>query len=196
MHNDDTHVDEGTAKPKGLCDDSDSDTDEEVDVRELKVKVLAELRLFKNSTDRPAFGSKTNPLHWWATHAALYPLLGHLDRVVLVVPGSQIECKRVFSLVGLLTSILRNRMSPENLGSIVFLSKNLDANAALDELLCETYGGVQWSSAKPAIGTIFECGACEVELDSYMMNESGNINWDILESILEENESLLDENTP
>ncbi len=45
------------------------------------------------------------PLQWWQTHEAMFLILGFLARQILGVVGSQIETKRIFSLVGILTNL-------------------------------------------------------------------------------------------
>ncbi len=148
--------------------------------------------MFRKATDLPPFACKrTCPLKWWARHATLYPSLAELARVVLAVPCSQIECERVFSLVGLLTSMLRNRMSSENLASLVFLNKNIDVEAALDDLLGTVHGDQQWSQAKDSFGKQSEYVGNEQEL--FNSNEGG-LNWHVMEALLDENEPLIENN--
>ena len=179
------------AKPAetGICD-SDSDQENELDNIELTRKVEIELRLFRKAKDLPDFAdTKVSPLRWWAQHATTYPLLAELARIVLAVPGSQIECERIFSLAGLLTARLRNRMSPENLASLVFLSKNLDVDAALSDLLAPTYGEKQWDIVKDSLGKQSESMCNEGELYS---SPEGTVNWFVMESLLEDFEPLID----
>ena len=45
-------------------------------------------------------------------------------RQILAIPGSAIECERVFSAAGIVTGLLRNMMTPQYLHHVVFLSKN------------------------------------------------------------------------
>ena len=56
------------------------------------------------------------------------------------VPASQIECERVFSVAGQISSLLRNRMSVENLSTMVYLYKNLDQEMELHQLMRSTVG--------------------------------------------------------
>lgn len=190
--NDDT--DNGGTTTTGLCDNSDSDSDSEPDNRELSMKVKSELRMFQKARDLPAFASQeVSPLSWWAAHAKLYPTIAELARIVLAVPGSQIECERIFSLAGLLTSQLRNRMSPENMGSLVFLSRNLDVDATLDELLGPIYGENEWAMSKSSMGSLSESAKCELELLNYSDATVGEgMNYNTIETLLEELEPLVD----
>ena len=174
----------------GLCD---SDTEEDISYGSLEftAKINVELRMFRKATDLPPFAcKKTCPLKWWSRHATLYPSLAEVARIVLGVPGSQIECERIFSLAGLLTLQLRNRMSPENLASLVFLDKNVDADKALDNLLGPIHGDHQWSQAREGIGKQSEHAGNEQELFS---STEGGLNWYVMDALLEENELLIDE---
>ena len=173
----------------GICD-SDSDQDGDLDNVELTKKVELELRLFRKAKDLLEFADKkVSPLRWWAIHATTYPSLAELARIVLAIPGSQIECERVFSLAGLLTARLRSRMSPENLGSIVFLSKNLNVDVALNDLLAPVHGEKQWDIVKSSIGLQSESTCNEDELFS---SPEGAVNWFVMESLLEDNEPLIE----
>lgn len=184
-HNDDEPTANDTET--GLCDSDEEEAP--YGTIEFRAKINLELRMFRKATDLPPFAcKKTCPLKWWAKHATLYPSLAELARVVLSIPGSQIECERVFSLAGLLTSMLRNRMSSENLASLVFLNKNLDVEAALDDLLGTVHGDLQWSQAKGGFGKLSECVGNEQELFS---SNEGGLNWHVMEALLEENEPLI-----
>ena len=172
-------------------DDSDDDIGSEQGIAEIRKKVEAEVRMMRKAKDLPNFGDmQVSPLSWWAKHATIYPSLAELARIVLGIPGSQIECERVFSLAGLLTSQLRNRMSPENLDSIVFVSKNLNLDATLDELLSPVYGERQWEVAKETIRTVSESGRDAAEL---FRSGEGGVNWAIMDQLLEDFEPLIEE---
>ena len=189
-------ADNDDSSPKGNneqtgIDDSDDDTGSELGTVEITRMVEAEVRLMRKAKDLPSFADKkVSPLQWWADHATMYPSLAELARIVLGIPGSQIECERVFSLAGLLTSQLRNRMSPENLSSIVFVSKNLNLDATLDEILAPIYGERQWELAKESIGTNSESARNDAELFG---SGDGDLNWSVMESLLEDFEPLIED---
>ena len=173
----------------GLCD-SDMEEDIAYGAVEFTAKINLELRMFRKATDLPPFACKqTCPLKWWARHATLYPSLAELARMVLAVPVSQIECERVFSLAGLLTSLLRNRMSSENLASLVFLNKNINVEKTLDDLLGPIHGDQQWFQTRDSIGKQSEYVGNKTEL--FNSNEGG-LNWHVMEALLEEYEPLID----
>ncbi len=82
------------------------------------------------------------PLKWWRTQDHLYPMLANVAKIALCCPGSQIECERVFSLCGLTVSLLRNRMTTDNLAQIVYLTKNTKQLAAMQHILSKTHGSI------------------------------------------------------
>ncbi len=47
------------------------------------------------------------PFQWWEKHEAMFPTIGFLVHQILGIVGSQIETKRIFSLVGFFTSLKR-----------------------------------------------------------------------------------------
>ena len=71
-----------------------------------------------------------------------YPMLANVAKIALCCPGSQIECERVFSLCGLTVSLLRNRMTTDNLAQIVYLTKNTKQLAAMQHILSKTHGSI------------------------------------------------------
>ena len=70
-------------------------------------------------------------------------------------------------------------MSAENLASLVFVSKNLDLDAKLEELLAPTYGVTQWEKVKGQMKCRSECVA-----DAFELYDEEGINWDALEALL------------
>ncbi|KAK3240915.1 hypothetical protein CYMTET_49280 [Cymbomonas tetramitiformis] len=57
---------------------------------------------------------------WWRTCEHLFPYMAPVARAILAIPGSQIECERIFSSAGLIVGIRRTRyhaccLSPEAL---------------------------------------------------------------------------------
>mmetsp|Transcript_9148 Transcript_9148/g.16493 ORF Transcript_9148/g.16493 Transcript_9148/m.16493 type:complete len:116 (-) Transcript_9148:232-579(-) len=112
-----------------------------MDARVIRAAIERENKSFRKDKDLPDGApsnesNKVDPLKWLAAHAKLHPLLAPSVRIVFSCPGSQIECERVFSLACLLTSALRNRMSPEwLLADVVFVSKSLDLAVEINDLL-------------------------------------------------------------
>jgi hypothetical protein len=67
-------------------------------------------------------------------------LIEELARFILGIPASQIECESVFSLAGLLTQHLRNKMGVENMAATVFIYNNVDLAGEVSHILKSTYG--------------------------------------------------------
>lgn len=81
-----------------------------------------------------------HPLDWWRTNQRHYPMLANVARICLGCPGSQIECERVFSLCGLTISLLRNRVTNDNLAQVVYITKNTCPGTTLEEILGKANG--------------------------------------------------------
>jgi hypothetical protein len=60
--------------------------------------VVRELSLFKRLF--VVLVACANPLAWWHIHETQFPNVGFLAEYILEIPGSHIEIKHVFSLVG------------------------------------------------------------------------------------------------
>ena len=110
------------------------------------------------------------PPELWKSHCHLYPLLAYLARIVLVVPGSQIECERVLSLAGLLTNALRNRMFADRLNSVVLVSKNIDMYATLTNLLGSYYEHGLFRSVKDDFRA-----RSEIDLAKDLIDDDNNV---------------------
>jgi hypothetical protein len=54
----------------------------------------------------------------------MFPTIGFLAGQILGVVGSQIETKRIFSLVGIRTNLRRCRWQTKNLEKLTFVNKN------------------------------------------------------------------------
>ncbi|XP_051973846.1 E3 SUMO-protein ligase ZBED1-like [Xyrauchen texanus] len=66
-----------------------------------------------------------NPLDWWKGHQSEYPLLSHIAKRYLCIPGTSISSERVFSTAGDIITAQRSALTPEHLDQIMFLNKNL-----------------------------------------------------------------------
>ena len=67
---------------------------------------------------------KGSVLLWWKDQELRFPTLAFLAKQIFGIPGSQIECERVFSIAGLLTGLRRCRLGSRNLEQLVLLVKN------------------------------------------------------------------------
>eukprot|EP00951_Prasinocladus_malaysianus_P036421 scaffold383383_cov31-Prasinocladus_malaysianus.AAC.1 len=71
-----------------------------------------------------------------------------------------VECERVFSPCGQLVERLRNQMQRDNLASVVYISKNLDQEATLQEILegaWDSSGAIQFKSDLANTSVLSEC---------------------------------------
>jgi hypothetical protein len=50
----------------------------------------------------------------------------------LGIPGSQIECEPIFSIVGILTSLCRSRLGTKNLDALIMIQKSWPFDARTD----------------------------------------------------------------
>ncbi len=64
-------------------------------------------------------------LQWWQKHEAMFPTIGFLAQYIFGVVGSQIETKRIFSLVGILTNLRRCHLQTKKLEKLILVNKKL-----------------------------------------------------------------------
>lgn len=94
--------------------------------------LLGELSLFRRLVVEPI--NVACPLLWWKEHESRFPTVAFVARQFLGIPGSQIECERIFSIAGILTSLRRCRLGTENLNALVMIQKNWPFDARTDTL--------------------------------------------------------------
>ncbi|CAM4579173.1 unnamed protein product [Leuciscus chuanchicus] len=82
-----------------------------------------EMTRYKEAAPMPLAGA--NPLDWWKQHQSEYPLLSHLAKRYLCIPGTSVSSERVFSTAGDIITTQRSALSPEHVDEILFLNKNL-----------------------------------------------------------------------
>ncbi|KAJ4938117.1 hypothetical protein JOQ06_002743 [Pogonophryne albipinna] len=68
---------------------------------------------------------KEDPLVRWKEHPYEYPLLSHLAKRYLCIPGTSVSSERVFSTAGDIVTIQRSALLPDHVDQIRFLNKNL-----------------------------------------------------------------------
>ncbi|XP_072568141.1 E3 SUMO-protein ligase ZBED1-like isoform X2 [Paramormyrops kingsleyae] len=86
---------------------------------------LAEEEMKKYKEAAPLSLTGANPLDWWKQHQNEYPLLSHLAKRYLCIPGTSVSSERVFSTAGDIITAQRSALSPKHVDQILFLSKNL-----------------------------------------------------------------------
>jgi hypothetical protein len=65
-----------------------------------------------------------NPPQWWEKHEYKFHVIGFLVKQILRIIGSQIETKRIFSLIGILTCLRRYQLQSEILDQLTFINQN------------------------------------------------------------------------
>mmetsp|Transcript_12990 Transcript_12990/g.36528 ORF Transcript_12990/g.36528 Transcript_12990/m.36528 type:complete len:128 (-) Transcript_12990:13-396(-) len=112
--------------------------------------------------------------------------------MVFSVPGSQIECERVFSLAGLIASSRRNRMCHDNLALLVFLKRNIHLDGRLKGLLEKMYGSLQYELVAGKFKSVSELEMVEEELE-YCAGELDPLNCGRIHAVVDEEEPLIRE---
>jgi hypothetical protein len=74
------------------------------------------------------------PLTWWKSHEIRFPNVSFVARH-FEIPRSQIETKRTFSIVGVLTSLWRYKLGVDNFDKLVMVMKNWSSDAR--QIVCE-----------------------------------------------------------
>jgi len=74
----------------------------------------------------PSLEPDVNPLEWWKLENGRFPNLANLAKKYLCICGTSVPSERIFSKAGHVANNLRNRLTPENVNKLVFLSKNLN----------------------------------------------------------------------
>ena len=78
--------------------------------------LLGELNLFMRLVIEPV--NVACPLLWWKEHESRYQTVAFVARHFLGIPCNQIECERIFSIAGILTSLRRCGLGIKNLNAL------------------------------------------------------------------------------
>ncbi len=65
-----------------------------------------------------------NPIIWWKTHKGQFSNVGFLAKRVFGIVRSQIEIEKMFSLIGVLTTLKSCRLQVQNLDQIITIINN------------------------------------------------------------------------
>ena len=79
-----------------------------------------------SNLDYPSLEPDTNPFEWWKAENGRFPNLAYLAKKYLCICGTSIPSEKVFSSAEHIANNLRNRLTPDNVNKLVFLSKNLN----------------------------------------------------------------------
>ena len=67
-----------------------------------------------------------NPLDWWKKHEKSFPTLAGLARKYLAIEATSAASERVFSKAQRITTADRNRLDPDLIGKLLYISTNLE----------------------------------------------------------------------
>lgn len=84
----------------------------------------------KKYLEAPPLSLSENPLCWWRTHEADFPLLAGQAKRFLCIPGTCVAAERVFSTAGDIVTAQRSSLTPTHVDQLLFLQKNLDVAPA------------------------------------------------------------------
>jgi hypothetical protein len=73
----------------------------------------------------------TDPIKFWKVNYQKFPLLGQLAKHFLGIPGTQIECERIFSLGGIMTRYLRNKTAIDLIDNVIRVNVNQPSDEKL-----------------------------------------------------------------
>ena len=75
--------------------------------------------------DEAVMPTDTDVLQWWKLRQSRYPTLANLAKYYLCVCATSVPSERIFSKSGYICNKHRNRLLPENVNILTFLSANL-----------------------------------------------------------------------
>ncbi len=68
----------------------------------------------------------------WAKHETMFPTIVVLPHQILGIIGSQIEIKRIFSSIGILTNLRRCHLQSKKFKRLIFVNKNRPNDPRID----------------------------------------------------------------
>jgi hypothetical protein len=73
----------------------------------------------------PIVRENKNPLDWWRTKCEIFPILSIIAKKYLGIPATSVASERLFSDAGNHITAKRNSLSPDLLGKMLFLKRNM-----------------------------------------------------------------------
>jgi hypothetical protein len=89
--------------------------------------LLTELSLFRRLVVDPT--DIACPLMWWKEQESRFPTVAYATCQFLGIPGSQIECERIFSIADILTALRHSSLGTTTLVALVMIQKNWPSDA-------------------------------------------------------------------
>ena len=110
-----------TTEAAGLWDLFDSVVQQSTSQRTSTSNATLEARKY---CEEPVLARLQDPSLWWKENEQYYELIAKIAKY-LCIPGTSVPAKRVFSKVGELVSMRRNRLKPKIVNIFLFLNKNI-----------------------------------------------------------------------
>ena len=94
-------------------------------LEESGVSIAGERTEVTRYLDEPLINTqKGNPYEWWRDNKTRYPLLAQLARKYLSTPPTSVPSERLFSSAGEIYDERRNRLTPKNAETLLFIKNN------------------------------------------------------------------------
>ena len=106
-----------TTEAAGLWDLFDSVVQQSTSQRTLTSNATLEARKY---FEEPVLARLQDPSLWWKENKRYYELIAKIAKKYLCIPGTSVPAKRVFSKVGELVSMRRNRLKPKIVNMFLF----------------------------------------------------------------------------
>ena len=111
-----------TTEAAGLWDLFDSVVQQSTSQRTSTSNATLEARKY---FEEPVLARLQDPSLWWKENKRYYELIAKIAKKYLCIPGTSVPAKRVFSKVGELVSMRRNRLKPKIVNMFLFWNKNI-----------------------------------------------------------------------
>lgn len=128
-------ADEAISIDSMLTDDEeleDGDNfDNNVSNQDIQSVCEVELKNYRRQSQIPTHKDQrktqwNNPLDWWKTHENRFPILARIAKSYLAIEATSASSERIFSKASRITTRDRNRLSPDMVGCLMYISSNLD----------------------------------------------------------------------
>ncbi|CAO4387954.1 unnamed protein product [Caenorhabditis nigoni] len=87
-----------------------------------KSNATKEMEVYRNQVTENRLPSTSDPMTFWSTHEAKYPIISKSARKLLAIPASSASSERLFSACGrILANRLRNRMKQETCSALLLV---------------------------------------------------------------------------
>ena len=112
----------------------DSDLGDNVEMQPNAINQQCELELkqYRNTKclalkKKPSSKYYNDPLAWWKKHTSTFPTLAGLAQEYLAIEATSAASERIFNKAQRITTADRNRLKPEIIGLLLYISTNLES---------------------------------------------------------------------